>query len=99
MSYPKAVSRLRQAISHAKNGNAAGAMHHIGHAMLHLRNLNPQNAVAPEPSMPAMPSMPKPMMAPPGGAPPMAAPMGAPGGMGGGNPAEALRARLMGLGK
>ena len=39
MSFPPAIAHLEQAMAHAKAQNAAKAMHHIGHAMLHLRGM------------------------------------------------------------
>ena len=98
MSFPKAIPHLQNALLHAQNGNAAKAMHHVGHALFHLKGMTsgagntmklpPEEPMATAPSPPAM-----------GGTiiPPTHAPVGlpAPGPVGG----EALRARLMGLGK
>ncbi len=39
MSFKTAIPHLEQALSHAKAGNAAKAMHHVGHSMIHLRGL------------------------------------------------------------
>lgn len=39
MSFKTAIPHLETALAHAKAGNAAKAMHHIGHAMLNLRSM------------------------------------------------------------
>ena len=37
MSFQDAEAHATKAVSHIQGGNAAKAMHHIGHAMFHLR--------------------------------------------------------------
>lgn len=39
MSFHSALPHAEQALVHIKGGNAAKAMHHIGHALKHLRSL------------------------------------------------------------
>lgn len=39
MSFPPAISHLENALTHAKAGNASKAMHHVGHALNHLRGM------------------------------------------------------------
>lgn len=39
MSFQDAVPHLKQALAHAEGGNAAKAMHHVGHALFHLKSM------------------------------------------------------------
>ena len=39
MSFKTAIPHLEMALTHARAGNAAKSMHHIGHAMLNLRSM------------------------------------------------------------
>lgn len=39
MSFKSAIPHLEQALAHAKASNAAKSMHHIGHALYHLRGM------------------------------------------------------------
>ena len=39
MSFQDAMPHAEAALAHIKGGNAAKAMHHIGHAMVHLKGM------------------------------------------------------------
>jgi hypothetical protein len=57
MSFPPAITNLQHALTHAKAGNASKAMHHIGHAMIHLRGTtNNPGGVAKLPSSNSAPA-------------------------------------------
>ena len=106
MKYPPAVPHLRQALEHAKAGNAQMAMHHIGHAMLHLRGVaKPSTGGASGVvKLPSTNSAPVPDMQN-GGSPQMASDAGNPitqdpNNQAPSNPlAQALRSRLAGIGR